>query len=63
MTFFFFFFLKQNNSMCISNRNKMSRLLYFYFASSVSAFFDAVEHQDLDAAKGLLETNGLDLNW
>ena len=30
--------------------------------SSITALFDAVEHQDLDAVKEILETNGLDVN-
>lgn len=28
----------------------------------ISALFDAVEHQDLDAVKDILETNGIDIN-
>ena len=28
----------------------------------VSALFDAVENQDLDAVKDILETNGIDIN-
>ena len=30
--------------------------------SFITALFDAVEHQDLDAVKEILETNGLDVN-
>ena len=28
-----------------------------------SALFDAVEHQDMERAQQLLESNGLDVNW
>jgi len=28
----------------------------------LSALFDAVEHQDLDAVKDILDTNGIDIN-
>ena len=32
------------------------------FCFCITALFDAVEHQDLDAVKEILETNGLDVN-
>nr|XP_006816761.1 PREDICTED: ankyrin repeat and fibronectin type-III domain-containing protein 1-like [Saccoglossus kowalevskii] len=30
--------------------------------TDIKALFEAVEHQDIEAAKGILETNGLDIN-
>ena len=41
--------------------NIVTELLKCLFLS-FSALFDAVEHQDLDAVKEILETNGLDIN-
>ena len=29
----------------------------------VAALFDAVEHQDYDKVKDMLDSNGLDVNW
>ena len=43
-------------------------IIMYNFLSAImmavcSALFEAVEHQDMDRAKEMLDINGLDVNW